>query len=71
MIPSQSFDTAHIEYFLALLKPVSESAQVIIATHEKDKIRDKLLASFGNYNEINVNSFNVDTGPNITQLEIK
>lgn len=61
--PSQSFDTSHVEYLLDILKPVADSAQVIIATHERDKFQGKVESLFKNYNIINVNSFNVDSGP--------
>ena len=61
--PSQSFDTSHVEYLLDLLKPVANSAQVIIATHERDKMQCKLESLFKDCNVINVNSFSVDSGP--------
>ena len=69
--PSQSFDTSHVEYLLDLLKNVSNSAQVIIATHERDRIQSKLSSFFSDYNIINVDSFDVDSGPHYSQEMIK
>lgn len=61
--PSQSFDNSHVEYLLDLLKLVAGTAQVIMATQERDRIQVKLESLFKDYNVIDVNDFNVDSGP--------
>ena len=64
--PSQSFDTSHVEYLLDLMKSVAGNAQIIIATHEKDRVQDKLDSFFEDYNIIAVDSFGIDSGPHFS-----
>jgi DNA repair exonuclease SbcCD ATPase subunit len=63
--PSQSFDTSHIDYLLSLLSNVSSTAQIIVATHERDRIEPQLKKFFGDYNTISVEGFDVDRGPSL------
>lgn len=61
--PSQSFDTTHIEYLLELLGQVAEEAQIIIASHERDRIEAKLGHYFKDFGIIEVEDFSVEKGP--------
>lgn len=61
--PSQSYDTTHMELLLDYIKNVANDAQVIIATHERDRMEGKLLSFFKDYNIINVSDFDKNTGP--------
>lgn len=66
--PSQSFDTSHVEFLLELLKSVADISQVIVATHERDRIEGRLSSYFGDYNILNVDGFTVDSGPHISAV---
>ncbi len=66
--PSQSFDTAHIDYLLELLQSVSETAQIVLATHEKHLIGSSLRSSFREYNAIEIRDFTVEDGPHIAYV---
>jgi hypothetical protein len=61
--PSQSFDMTHVEQLLTLLRSVADNSQVIVATHEKDRMEGKLRSLFEDYNAIDVIGFDVDSGP--------
>ena len=65
--PSQSFDTSRVELLMRELATAATHAQLIVATHEKDRFApfiDKYFPS-GTYRVLQVTSFVPDLGPTL------
>lgn len=69
--PSQSFDTSHFEYLLGLLDSVSDTSQVIVATHEKGNVLKSLPKDTNQYRLLEVQEFDVESGPRLAELSLK
>ena len=69
--PSQSFDTSHFEYLLGLLDSVSDTSQVIVATHEKGNVLKSLPRDTTQYKLLEVQEFDVESGPKLAELSLK
>jgi len=69
--PSRSFDIEHIDSLMRLLKSVSAHAQVILATHEREKFEERVKELFGpNANILEVVGFKPESGPQIKEVPI-
>jgi exonuclease SbcC len=69
--PSRSFDIEHLDSLMRLLKSVSDHAQVILATHEREKFEEQVKELFGpNANILEVVGFNPESGPQIKEVSI-
>lgn len=69
--PSRSFDFKHLESLMKLFKSVSEHAQIILATHEKEKFEEPLRDLFGaNANILEVVDFEPKSGPKVKEVSI-
>ncbi|MDE0222935.1 MAG: hypothetical protein OXJ90_26965, partial [Spirochaetaceae bacterium] len=65
--PSQSFDTSRVELLMRELASAATHAQLIVASHEKDRFEpyiDKYFRS-GSYRVLRVTSFAPDLGPTL------
>jgi hypothetical protein len=65
--PSESFDTSHVGFLVEELRIASEHAQVIAASHEKDKFSPYIAEHFvpDAYVTMTVSNFDPDVGPEI------
>jgi len=65
--PSESFDTSHVESLVVELAAAAEHAQIIVATHEKEKFEVHLKSKFRKkaYQILNVETFDPIKGPQI------
>ena len=69
--PSRSFDIKHLESLMKLLQSVSGHAQVILATHEKEKFEEPVRDLFGaNANILEVVDFEPNSGPKVKEVSI-
>lgn len=69
--PSRSFDYKHLESLMKLLKSVSNHAQVVLATHEKEKFEEPVRDLFGTNSKIlEVEGFEPESGPKIKEVSI-
>jgi DNA repair exonuclease SbcCD ATPase subunit len=69
--PSRSFDVEHLDSLMRLLKSVSDHAQVILATHEREKFEEPVKELYGlNANILEVVGFKPESGPQIKEVSI-
>lgn len=69
--PSRSFDIERLEALMHLLKSISATVQIIIATHEKEKFEMFVKEKFQNANLLEVGRFDPYTGPKITKINVE
>jgi DNA repair exonuclease SbcCD ATPase subunit len=65
--PSESFDTSHVETLIAELAEAARHAQLVVATHEREKFEPHLAKYFADepYKVVSVDSFDPVGGPSI------
>lgn len=65
--PSESFDTSHVESLVAELAEAAKHAQIIVATHEREKFAPHLKSMFRKnaYQVVSVENFDPIGGPTI------
>lgn len=65
--PSESFDTSHVGRLIDILSESAKHAQLIVATHEKEKFESRLSASFdeASTRRIDVLDFDPIQGPRL------
>lgn len=65
--PSESFDTSHIDHLMNVLKNIASHTQLVLASHEEDRIRpivEKLFASDERC-IVRVTDFDPEKGPSL------
>jgi chromosome segregation ATPase len=69
--PSRSFDLDHLDALMSLLKSVSDHAQIILATHEREKFEGRVKELFvPNATILEVVGFKPESGPQIKEVSI-
>ncbi len=65
--PSESFDTSHVESLVSELAEAAQHAQIIVATHEREKFEPSMKSKFrkNSYHVVNVETFDPIKGPTI------
>ena len=67
--PSESFDTSHIEHLMNVLKGVASHTQLVVASHEEDRVRPLAEQMFAPDERciIRVTDFDPEKGPSLEQ----
>lgn len=65
--PSESFDTSHIEHLMKVLKGVASHTQLVVASHEEDRVRPlaEELFALKEHCIIRVTDFDPEKGPSL------
>lgn len=65
--PSESFDTSHIEHLMNVLKNVASHTQLVLASHEEDRVRPVVERLFASDERciVRVTDFDPEKGPSL------